>query len=213
MREPIKDKDALRRRTAAVAREMFFKKGIKAVTMDDVAHELRMSKRTLYMLFADKEELLIACHDQMVKEHDEQQNQICSETDSVIEIILKGVEATINCLQSFYPAFMHDVRKYPRLVKVIEQMRKEREDTAVEFLQRGVDQGFLREDVNYHIFYRMVFLQSDYIDTNKGIFDPATPAEVFLSTFFTYLRGCATAEGWRILDDFLQRYKQEHDIS
>lgn len=196
-----------------MACEMFFKLGIKAVTMDDVAHELRMSKRTIYMIFSEKEELLIACHEDMMKKHDLKQQEIYNSTDSVIEIILKGVEATINSLQSVYPTFMHDIKKYPRLVKIIEEIRREREERSVAFLLRGVEQGYLRSDVNYHIFYRMVFLQSDYVDNNKGVFDPASPSEIFLSTFFTYLRGCATEEGRRVLDDFLQRYKQEHDLS
>ena len=40
---------------------MFLKQGVKAVRMDDIAVELRISKRTLYEMFSDKEELMFLC--------------------------------------------------------------------------------------------------------------------------------------------------------
>ena len=43
------------------AMKLFRQKGIKDVTMDDIAHSLTMSKRTLYELFEDKESLLLYC--------------------------------------------------------------------------------------------------------------------------------------------------------
>ena len=43
------------------AMSLFCTKGIKDVTMDDIAHDLKMSKRTLYELFDDKESLLLYC--------------------------------------------------------------------------------------------------------------------------------------------------------
>ena len=44
-----------------VATKMFHHQGLRGVTMDDIAHELTMSKRTLYQIFADKEQLLLDC--------------------------------------------------------------------------------------------------------------------------------------------------------
>ncbi len=47
-------------RVLDVAEREFQKHGIRAVRMDDIAHQLKMSKRTLYQFFADKESLLLA---------------------------------------------------------------------------------------------------------------------------------------------------------
>lgn len=51
----------LRHRILRAAMPMFKEKGIKAVRMDDIAQSLAMSKRTLYEIYADKEELLLEC--------------------------------------------------------------------------------------------------------------------------------------------------------
>ncbi|EJW89893.1 transcriptional regulator, TetR family [gut metagenome] len=53
--------DDAHRQVISVAMKAFYKKGVKSVTMDEIAHELTMSKRTLYQLFVDKEALLLAC--------------------------------------------------------------------------------------------------------------------------------------------------------
>ena len=69
----------------------FHKDGIKAVTMDHIAHLLSMSKRTLYQVFRDKESLLLAC----IKKHQEEERLFVEktkcETDNVLEILLKGI--------------------------------------------------------------------------------------------------------------------------
>lgn len=44
----------VRKQIISVAAEMFHQQGIRSVTMDDIAHRLCMSKRTLYQIFADK---------------------------------------------------------------------------------------------------------------------------------------------------------------
>lgn len=58
----------VRKQVISVAAEMFHQQGIRSVTMDDIAHRLCMSKRTLYQIFADKESLLLAC----VIQHEEE---------------------------------------------------------------------------------------------------------------------------------------------
>ena len=51
----------LRRRIVAVALQEFFRHGIKAVKMDDIARILSISKRTLYQVFEEKQQLLLEC--------------------------------------------------------------------------------------------------------------------------------------------------------
>lgn len=212
MREPLKNKSTQRQKVVSVACDLFFEHGLNAVTMDDVAHALHMSKRTLYLLFSDKEELAIACHEAMIEQHDMERKLRTADAQNVMESILKGVECTMDTLQTMCPHFMHDVLKYPRLVAVIERIRREREATAVEFLHRGVAEGLLRPDVNYHVFYNMVFFQADSIDRNKELFQDVSPTEIYLSTFFTYLRGCTTDKGRAMLEEFMAAYKRENAV-
>lgn len=208
MKAKPKDPDAQRRRIVDVARELFFKRGINTVTMDDVARALRMSKRTLYQRFADKEELLLACHEMNVQEVEARRQDVHARTPDVMENILHELQTTMDALQAVCPLFLHDVHRYPRLAAAIARTRKAREEEAVSFLQRGVAQGVFRKDVNYRVFYRMIFLWADQAGTKRELLADFPPTDIFLSTFVTYLRGCTTDKGRRMLDDFLRRYQQ-----
>ena len=53
------EQEVRRNMVVKTAMELFRVKGIKDVTMDDIAHRLKMSKRTLYELFDDKESLFL----------------------------------------------------------------------------------------------------------------------------------------------------------
>ena len=52
------NREELRRLVVSASGEMFFRNGIRQVKMDDIASKLSISKRTLYEIFANKEELL-----------------------------------------------------------------------------------------------------------------------------------------------------------
>ena len=70
------------------ATQMFHAQGIRNVTMDDIAHKLSMSKRTLYQLFTDKEDLLLACvikHEGDVRTH---LAAIISQSANVLDFLL-----------------------------------------------------------------------------------------------------------------------------
>ena len=70
------------------ATQMFHTQGIRNVTMDDIAHRLTMSKRTLYQLFADKEDLLLACiikHEGDLRHH---LSNIISQSTNVLDFLL-----------------------------------------------------------------------------------------------------------------------------
>ena len=96
------------------ASEMFVANGIKSVRVDDIAHDLGMSKRTLYEMFGDKEELLYLC---MLHFLDKQRKEVNISTKdttaTILEIVLQGFlnmmqysevnHRIMNNLQRFYP--------------------------------------------------------------------------------------------------------------
>ena len=61
MANPTAYRKELREKILKTAMAEFMQRGLKAVKMDDIAKKMVMSKRTLYEIFADKEELLYEC--------------------------------------------------------------------------------------------------------------------------------------------------------
>lgn len=81
-------KAELRERIIMTATEAFTLKGIKCITMDDIAAALGISKRTLYEVFADKESLLKECILQKQAERDKYLQEIYEQSNNVLEVIL-----------------------------------------------------------------------------------------------------------------------------
>lgn len=198
--------DEVCRHITEVALKAFMKRGIKAVTMDDIAHELTMSKRTLYQLFADKEALLKACFSEMERQHTERMRKATAEADNLLEVIMSDFAFKLKRLQDISPQFVLDISRYPGVVSFVEEHRAATKQKAEEFLQRCVQEGLLRDDVNYEIVYDIFSSHVDTARTEDFLTKYPLP-EIFYNFVLVYLRGCATPRGAALMDEFFKKNK------
>lgn len=186
------------------AMKLFRQKGIKDVTMDDIAHSLTMSKRTLYELFEDKESLLLYCIKTEGLWQRDRLHECVKNAANVLEPVLYDFSIKMEGLSEMAPSFFSDLHKYPKLVTYMAEMRKEQRVMAVEYLSKGVEQGLFRSDVNFEIIYTIISTQFDIIISSDE-FRKYTPFELFNNFVLNYFRGCATPKGVQIMDDFFMR--------
>ena len=95
-----------------VATELFKNYGIKSVTMDTLANQLGISKRTIYEVFSDKDELLMAVLTNMAYQQKELINRVIDESENSIVAIFRMLEFNRNNFQTMSPAFQSDLKKY-----------------------------------------------------------------------------------------------------
>lgn len=189
-----------------VAWQGFRTQGIRQYTMDVLAAELGMSKRTLYQLFADKEELLLACITANQAALHERHAQQHRDTDSVLDYILRDFAFRLEDAQHDSLAFIADLKRYPRVVEHLRSHRESHVQKAVEFLQKGVEQGVFRADVDYSIFYNFASRQMDML-SEEPYFRSLTLRDIFLNVSVVFLRGCCTTKGNQLIDEFLERHR------
>lgn len=142
-----------------VSLDLFFKFGIKRVTMDDIARELGMSKKTIYQFYKEKDDLVNQlCRIELQKQQDEFSALQDVATDPLHEIILIS-EKIRSMLQPITPAFFLDLQKfYPT---AYEQFRSFRDyctsKLIVKNIKVGVEMGLYRKDINipFAAEYRM----------------------------------------------------------
>ena len=182
-----------------MATKLFHTQGIKNVTMDDISHRLSMSKRTLYQLFSDKEDLLLAC----VKLHHEREHErmvaLAQKSDNVLDFILANYRQRMEETGDVVPSFYADILKYPKVIEFIENHQAAVEDEAVEFLNRGKDEGYFRADVNFHIVYRSMKSIINHMIAEERT-EQFTNREIFTNSLIVLLRGCATLKGIESID-------------
>lgn len=191
----------VRKQIISVAAEMFHQQGIRSVTMDDIAHRLCMSKRTLYQIFADKESLLLACVIQHEEEVIKQLEEVYNNTQNVLEFLLLVFSLKLKELNEIDPLFFEDMQKYPKVIEHIRQHKNENEQKSASFLQKGVEQGVFRKEINFKIVARQLSSCFDDVVEN-GLIDEYTKSEVFMNTIIPYIRGCATQVGIAMIDNY-----------
>lgn len=118
----------LRERIVVTAMEAFRTKGIRSITMDDIAAALGISKRTLYEVFADKESLLRECILKAQADRDRYLQQVYEESHNVLEVILAVFQKSIEVFHQTNKRFFEDIKKYP---KVYEIMRARQDSDSV----------------------------------------------------------------------------------
>ena len=197
--------DARRNHIIEVATKAFHSEGIRNVTMDHIAHALTMSKRTLYQLFSDKEDLLLACALKREQEEHALIEKLNQQTDNVLDHLLAPFALRMREMDDIKPDFFTEIVKYPRVIKFYEQAQKEREAEAVNFLNKGIKQGFFRPNVNFHIVYNQLCTGLSALMTNSDM-NQYSQRELFRNTVIPYVRVCATIKGIEIIDRFMDKY-------
>jgi AcrR family transcriptional regulator len=141
------------------AKDMFLRLGFKSITMDDIACEMCISKKTIYKYFANKE-LLIAESTQVI--HEEVQQIIA-------EIIAKNynaIEENFEIRRMFGEMFkttdtspIYQLKKhYPEVYeKVLKYQVQECENCFRQNIEKGIAQGLYREDLNVETYVKFYY--------------------------------------------------------
>jgi AcrR family transcriptional regulator len=199
-------------RILETARERFFRDGITKVTLDEIADQLGMSKKTLYKFFPSKEELLKSVVHFMMGFIERRLGAIVS-SDKPVEQKMTEVLALVGGFASRIGVqFQRDMQRFaPTLWGEIENFRREHLFTKLEklFLQ-AKQEGILRSDLNQELFM-LVFFHAMH-----GIMNPQTlsqhafsPDMAFKEIFRILLEGAFTDEARARLHLFEPSFRQQ----
>lgn len=185
----------LKERILITAIELFHKRGIRCVKMDDIANELKISKRTLYEIYSNKEELLFE-----VVRHDKQRekrrmDEIAKTGLNVINIIIEICRFRIEEFSQINPLFFEEIHRYPELLAYVRRLHDERETDAHAFIQRGIDEGLFLPDVNYDIVRTLTVasqqaIMNQYLYKKYDVKELGTCWYIILYSRLLYAEGC-----------------------
>mgnify|MGYP000000914898 FL=1 len=197
----------LRERILVTATEAFASKGIKSITMDDIAAALGISKRTLYEVFSDKESLLKECILKAQSDREAYLQEVYEQSHNVLEVILAVFQKSIEVFHQTNKRFFEDIKKYPKVYSLMRDRQDSDSEKTMSFFKAGVEQGIFRSDVNFGIVNMLVKEQFDVL-LNTDICNEYSFIEVYESIMFTYIRGISTEKGAKVLEDFIQEYRK-----
>ncbi len=147
------------------AAKLFHRFGIKSVSMDDVAREMSISKKTLYKYFKDKEELVskvLEC-----PSHEEFKNLPSGTKLNAVEKHIKVYKTIVAFLNDLNPSFEYDLKKYyPKLwLETIQKRRENIFNNMKNDLLQGISEGFFRSDMNVDIIATLNVLRIENLQS------------------------------------------------
>lgn len=169
--------------------------GIKRVSMDEIVQSLKISKKTLYEFFENKEELVCEAvkyrFDREIKRFRAVGN---AQPNTLRSMMIGGLEA-FKFFNGISPAFYNDVKFYPQLVDLMGTIKDGLDDAGRRNVQIGVKEGYLLPEANYDIFSEL--FRTQIMTKQKELIDKYTPAQICFISLSTILRGVATEKGRR----------------
>ena len=199
IKETTAYKKLLKGRILETAMKAFAERGVKAVRMDDVAQMLGISKRTLYEIYRDKEELLYQGVMHFDQEAKKSMNAFIQQASSVMDIILEAYQRRVLRTGTVNPLFYEDIQKYPKVTDYLNKEREHAYDQFLGFLQRGVREGYFRDDINYELVAQMFNAINTFVMT-QHLLSRYSIQQVFANMLLIPLRGICTKKGLQVID-------------
>src|SRR5205085_7941658 len=204
----MEEQEHIKEKLLRGAEELFFKYGVRSVSMDDIARHLSVSKKTLYQYFADKDEIvtqLALAHLTMIKSRFD---GIAIGAKNALDELMRINTCMSKVMQGMNATLLFDLRKYHS--KAWEQWTEHRtkhiRESVVRNIKQGIGEGLFRSNLNPEI------LAAIRIETIQMLFDTQLfPADTYnlidvhAQALDHFMYGLLTDKGRKLYE----KYKQE----
>ena len=200
------------------AHEMFMKFGIRSISMDEIAAQLGVSKKTIYHFFADKDALVEAVINIEINDSERECVDYREKSENPIHEIFLAIDDVMEMLKVMNPTLVYDLQKYHPVVfrKLSDYKNKFLYRVIKENLERGIAEELYRPEINTDILTRLR-LATIFLMFNPEMMPPGknTAGELIKEITMNFLYGLATPKGLKLIQKYtLQRQKQlEHEES
>jgi TetR/AcrR family transcriptional regulator, cholesterol catabolism regulator len=199
----------IKERIIEAAAKLFKTYGIKSVTMDSLASQMGISKRTIYEVFSDKDELLISVLQWMAEKQRALVKKILDDSENAIYAIFRLLEINRDHFQDMSPVFQSDLKKYHYEVLMKKTDKCEMPDfrNNIQVIERGIKEKLFRDDINPDIVNRCLYsLGRSAMDFELYPFEAFSRRDVIKNVFLNYLKGVSTKKGIDMINSLEPTY-------
>ena len=167
---------------------IFMSRGIKNITMDDVAKQLKISKRTLYEMFETKSNLINIIIKRKLDEVKRIIEKFIKESENAVDVMVNISKTIIQMYKDSHSSLLQDLKKYYRetwleidnfhnnyILHVVQQN-----------LERGIDEGFYRAEISPKILSAFYIIQLQLFSNLSNFKLKKENHEKLITQFFDY---------------------------
>jgi AcrR family transcriptional regulator len=212
--DPLVKKNELGARIAEAGFNLFRQYGVRAITLDEIALQLGISKKTIYEHFTGKNELVTEIIRQRINQIQDQFMAMTARSGDAIEANMLMIQFLNGIFRNMNPIVLMDLQKYhPEGYRiyhehmygfVLEAMRKN--------ITRGIAEGLYRADTNIEImaYYRV---ESCNMCFKPGMFpkDHFEMSRVQKELLEHFIFGIATEKGYKLMMEYREKILNKKD--
>ena len=190
--------------------ELFMRFGIKSMTMDDIARQLGVSKKTLYLYVSDKNDLVEQVMSAIVAHEKALTNRLCEQYPNAIDLLFELTKEISKKFGQIHPSINYDMQKYhPKAWGIFEAFRTDFIAGCIEDnIQKGIEQGLYRDNIDSYVISRLYAAKMDMCSDGQ-VFPPDRYnfKTIHLELMRYHIRGIASEKGLKYLR---KKVKQEN---
>ncbi|MDP4679605.1 MAG: TetR/AcrR family transcriptional regulator [Cyclobacteriaceae bacterium] len=189
------------------ADNLFHKYGVRSISMDDIARELGISKKTIYQYFKDKDDIVYQMTQRRIEIDKNEFSKAYESSEDAIDELIKVSVCLRKNLNRVNPALLFDIQKYhPRSWDLwIDYKNNYIRNYVLKSIERGKREGFFRSTLDAETLatFRIETVQMSFDDR---IFphDKFNFTEVQMTLFDHFVHGLLTVKGHEIYQNLIK---------
>ncbi len=178
------------------------KYGIKSLTMDDIARELGMSKKTLYAHVENKNDLVYQSMQWHIEREECDFKEIANKASNAVEEMMNIITNAAEHIKSLNTNIIFELQKFfPETYELFNKFREDHIRKAIlSNLQRGVEEGYYREDMDVEVVSK-IYVSNTFILFDQNLFPSKKHQFIELYREFMnyHLHGIVSSKGLKYI--------------
>jgi AcrR family transcriptional regulator len=189
------------------ANDLFRRYGIKSITMDEIATQLGVSKKTLYQYFSDKDELVDAVVKNTISYAQLSCDKNREECKDAVHELFSAMDFIREIFSEMNPAMMYDLERFhPKSYKhFLDHKNKYLYEMIRANLKKGIEEELYRPQINIDIIAKFR-LEGMMLAFNQEVFPSSkfNLAELHTAIIEHFLFGVASLKGYKLITKYQQ---------
>ncbi|MBP6428882.1 MAG: TetR/AcrR family transcriptional regulator [Bacteroidales bacterium] len=181
-------------------------KSCRLLTMDEIANNLGISKRTLYEQFKDKSSLLENCFNMNFEKAVIDSYKIVETSENSLVSILLMLKKANSSIHTIKYDYIKDLNKYyPEIYqKTFERHINFQKELRNKLLLNALEDNLVLDDINFDLLNSMIQLNLFYCSKNEYMIQNPNHSliEIAMMHIFIIMRGVSTTKGIEIIDKY-----------